>query len=106
MVLPINMNHNITYSPGTFSKTSTPPSLAAKYKLLTTGGNDPHISNKMKYANFAKNSVAFSRYPILTLKEPPTGLAQVVTQANVKYQYLGNNTNYQLLSKIYCIQYH
>ena len=72
-----------------------------KYKLLDTGGNSVHVSSKMKYANFVQNKPQFDRYPILTLKQPATGLPDIVKSASVNTVYVKNMP----LSKIYCIQY-
>lgn len=99
------MGNTLPFPPGTFSQNTSVPSLAAKYKMLATGGNDPHISSRMKYAHYAKNSPVFHRYPILNLKQPPTGIDQPVVQASVKQSYLPNNSGVQLMTKTFCIQY-
>lgn len=106
--MPVVNMHNIMYgsslsinSPVTISSLKTP-----KYKKLTTSGNDPQISSKMKYANYAKNNAQFYKYPILDLKIPATGTADQVQNASVNTNYINQNvTQAPSFTKIYCISY-
>lgn len=100
-------NRSVPPSPSTFRQNlaSLNSAMAAKYKMLVTGGNDPHISSRMKYAHYARNSPIFHRYPILNLKQPTTGNNQPVIQASTRQTYLPNNSSIQTMTKVFCIQY-
>ena len=83
------------------SLTNNYSTLAAKYKRLKTGTLDPHLTNAQNYSQLARHSMIFRRYPIIGLKNPITGTADVVINANIKQLFIKQ----RLTTKIFCIQY-
>lgn len=51
------------------------------------------------------NSPKFNRYPILDLKQPPTGIVDTVYSASVKQSYIQTASTIYPMTKILCIQY-
>jgi len=88
-------------APRMWGHTNTHQSHAAKYKRLKTGILDPSLTSATNYSNIARNTMIFRRYPILVLKNPNNGVADIVISASVKATYVQR----QLTTKIFCIQY-
>ena len=58
-----------------------------QYKRFATGGNDPHISCKMRYANLVNNTKNLNRIPVSTCKDQKTGNETPTTSSVVKHTY-------------------
>jgi len=78
-----------------------PTSLAAKYKMFNTGGNNPQISTRMKYAHYVQN-INRNQYPILQIRN--ANVEDPTIQCVHKIQtYLPTNSTLQINNQSFCI---
>ncbi len=71
-----------------------------QYKSLVTGGNNPNVTAKMRYANLVNNTNNLNRVPIVTTKDKNTGNDNSTTCSVVKNIYSSNGT---LIEKRICV---
>ena len=71
-----------------------------QYKHLATGGNNPHITANMRYANLVNHTKNLNRVSVVTTKDKNTGHATPTTCSVVKNTYTSNGI---LISKTVCV---
>lgn len=71
-----------------------------QYKNLVTGGNNPHVTAKMRYANLVNHTKNLNRVSVVTTKDKATGNDTQTTCSIVKNTYSSNGL---LIQKTICI---
>lgn len=71
-----------------------------QYKHLATGGNNPHITANMRYANLVNHTKNLNRVSVVTTKDKTNGNDNGTTCSVVKNMYTSNGT---LIGKRICV---
>jgi hypothetical protein len=72
-----------------------------QYKELATGGNNPHITARMRYANLVNHTKNLNRVSVVTTKDKKTGDDTQTTCSTVKNTYTPTGI---LIGKTICVK--